>query len=505
MFHAGAFHGLIDAREINFEASALSDFAVDPDEAAALLDHAVDGGEAQAGAFPLFLGSKKRFEDARLSFLIHAHSGVADGEEHVGSGCDDRTQVAVVAIELGVRSLDQQAAAVGHGVARVDREIHDDLFDLAGIGANGAKIWREAEDELDIFANEAGNELDDILDDGVEIEDARLEDLHAAESEKLASQGGGAVGGAVDLFDFARGGVRRRQDIHQQLGVALDDHEEIVEVVGDAAREAAHGLHFLGLAELFFELMAFADVLRDDEMDGVSVVIELMGDEFGVDSVAIFRHVLAEHFVARLGFELAEAFEEVAVVGRVANVGDVHGFEFFARVAVLVDGSVVDLEEAKVCGIENPGGKRIVSEEQAEHGLALGEGVFRAAALDGEGDVAADGVEEFEITLIVGVFSCVMLDHEDADGGSGRFQRHAKPRRRGRTDELDFTEGGQAVKFGLRDEHGVAGAKDERGAATIELLWRRRGVELISEEREVESVSVGIVEGDLVLGPTHYV
>jgi hypothetical protein len=162
----------------------------------------------------------------------------------------------------------------------------------------------------------------------------------------------------------------------------------------------------------------------------------------------------------------------------------------------LVDGGIVDLEKAQSFGIENPGRQRIVSEKQAEHGFALGESVFGAATLDGESDMSTDGVEEFEIALVVCVFDGVMLDDEDADRGGWRFQRYAEPRGRRRTDELDFAESGEAIKFGLRDEHGVAGAKNKRGAATVELLRRRCGVKLVDEEWEVESVGVGIVERD---------
>jgi hypothetical protein len=288
--------------------------------------------------------------------------------------------------------------------------------------------------------------------------------------------------------------IGRWQHVHQQFGVALDDHEEVVEVMGDAAGEAAHRFHFLGLAELFFELMALADILRDDEMDGATVVIELMGDEFGFDGAAILRHVFAEHFVARLGFELAKGFEEMAVLGGVADVSDVHGFEFFTRVAVLVDGGVIDLEESEGFGIKDPGGHGIVSEEQAEHGLAFGEGIFGAATFDGEGDMAADGVEEFEIALIVGVFGGVVLDHEDTDGGRRGFEWDAEPRGRRRADELDFTEGGEAIEFGLRDEHGVSGAKDEGSASAVKFLRRRGRVKLIDEEWEVKRVAVGIVK-----------
>ena len=84
------------------------------------------------------------------------------------------------------------------------------MLHLAGVSANGAEIGREAKHELNIFADEPRDELADLFDDGVEIEDAGLQDLHAAEREKLASQSGGAIGGAVDLFDLAHGNVTGR-------------------------------------------------------------------------------------------------------------------------------------------------------------------------------------------------------------------------------------------------------------------------------------------------------
>src|SRR5208282_475656 len=40
-------------------------------------------------------------------------------------------------------------------------------------------------------------------------------------------------------------------------------HQEVVEVVGDAAGEAADSIHFLRLAQLFFELTPVGDIFGD--------------------------------------------------------------------------------------------------------------------------------------------------------------------------------------------------------------------------------------------------
>ena len=74
--------------------------------------------------------------------------------------------------------------------------------------------------------------------------------------------------------------------------MALDDHQKIIEVVRDTTGEAADGFHFLCLAQLIFEKLALADVLRNDEIDGTACVFEAMGDDFGVDDLAVFANVL---------------------------------------------------------------------------------------------------------------------------------------------------------------------------------------------------------------------
>src|SRR6185503_12197567 len=105
-------------------------------------------------------------------------------------------------------------------------------------------------------ADEAAEEFLDVLDDVVEVEDAGHEDLLAAEGEQLPGEGGGAVPGLEDLGDLAAGGVAVVEAGDHELGVADDDEQEVVEVVGDAAGEAADGLHLLGLAELLLEAAA---------------------------------------------------------------------------------------------------------------------------------------------------------------------------------------------------------------------------------------------------------
>ena len=113
-----------------------------------MLDDAVDGGEAEAGALSDFLGGEERLENVRERLRGHAGAGVGHGEHDVATGLGARMFAAVELVELAIACFDLQLAAVGHGVARVDGEVHDDLLDLALIGFDAA----ERRIEIDVEA-----------------------------------------------------------------------------------------------------------------------------------------------------------------------------------------------------------------------------------------------------------------------------------------------------------------------------------------------------------------
>ena len=108
-------------------------FAVRPDIARALLDDAVDGREAEAGALARLLGREEGFEQMRAwsagpcprryRRLAASHTSPAST---ICSGRPDLAFSSTLAV------LMRQAAALLHGVARVDAEVDHDLFELSG-------------------------------------------------------------------------------------------------------------------------------------------------------------------------------------------------------------------------------------------------------------------------------------------------------------------------------------------------------------------------------------
>jgi hypothetical protein len=57
----------------------------------------------------------------------------------------------------------------------------------------------------------------------------------------------------------------------EMFGVANDDGEKIVEVMGDAARELPHGLYFLRLLKLLFGLLTLSQIMNDPDEDRFAV------------------------------------------------------------------------------------------------------------------------------------------------------------------------------------------------------------------------------------------
>src|SRR5690606_40933015 len=95
----------------------------------------------------------------------------------------------------------------------------------------------------------------------VQIELTRAEHLPAAEGEELVGELTGVLGGPGDLREIGAERAVRVEAAGDELRVAQDHGEHVVEVVGDAPGELPHRFHLLGLAELFLEGPALVDVL----------------------------------------------------------------------------------------------------------------------------------------------------------------------------------------------------------------------------------------------------
>jgi hypothetical protein len=98
----------------------------------------------------------------------------------------------------------------------------------------------------------------------------------AAKGQQPSGQVGGPLAGPNDLLEIVPEGiVGLTMSIQQKLGIAVDHGQQVVEIVGNAAGQPAHGFHFLGLAQLSFQLAALGQVpVHADAGNGRALLIE---------------------------------------------------------------------------------------------------------------------------------------------------------------------------------------------------------------------------------------
>ncbi len=166
----------------------------------------------------------------------------------------------VFLIKLDVCRLDDQLAALGHGIPGVNRQVHDDLLDLAGIGLHPSQVFCEPAYQGNVLTDKPPQHRLQVPDQNVKVQNLRLQRLLAAEGQQLARKCRGAVGAEDHLVQILGQGIVLRQLRLHHLTVALDGHEDVVEVVGHPARQLPDGLQLLRLAELFLQLSVLGHV-----------------------------------------------------------------------------------------------------------------------------------------------------------------------------------------------------------------------------------------------------
>ena len=172
---------------------------------------------------------------------------------------------------------DAQRPAVGHRVARVDGEVHEDLLELPPVGDDGDHVALRADDELQLGAEQPLEHRPHAHDGLGDVDGRRRRGPLPGERQELRRQLRSATGRALDLLDR----VHARLALHlarQDAGVAGDDRHEVVEVVCDAAREAPERLEALGLAELLRQSLGLGHVADDQRGRGDLAVLVAHGE-----------------------------------------------------------------------------------------------------------------------------------------------------------------------------------------------------------------------------------
>ena len=142
-----------------------------------------------------------------LRFGVHPHARIGDGQQDVIAGRHGRVPVGLFLLHPHIARFDHQLAAVGHGVACVDREIQDDLLDLSLIAPDSMQLRVQFGLQFNILADQAEEHLGHIGNDAINIERLGVEHLLPAKRQELAGEGAGPFACFADLLHLTAHGT----------------------------------------------------------------------------------------------------------------------------------------------------------------------------------------------------------------------------------------------------------------------------------------------------------
>ena len=162
---------------------------------------------------------------------------------------------------------DGDAPAVGHRVAGVHDEVQHRLLDAVRVGDDRGGCRVELQFQRDPDPEDLVQQLAHPPDQLMEIERHGFVDPLAAVRHEVVGERRGAIGGALHGVDAGPRGFQHFKIVLQQLDLTAHDREHVVEVVGDAPRESADGLHLLRVEQLLLERFAFGHVAQHDDLE----------------------------------------------------------------------------------------------------------------------------------------------------------------------------------------------------------------------------------------------
>src|SRR5262245_6399617 len=153
----------------------------------------------------------------------------------------------VTLVQVDIGRLDCEHAAVRHGVPCIDAEIQNDLADLTLVRLDAPQLWSRLHVNFKMLTDQPAKQTCHFSNDRVQLKNARLENLTAAEGKELLGQICSPLGRLFDLSKILSGRIAGWQPIQQNRGIAEDRSEQIVKVMSHPTGKLSHGLHFARL------------------------------------------------------------------------------------------------------------------------------------------------------------------------------------------------------------------------------------------------------------------
>ncbi len=174
---------------------------------------------------------------------------------------------------------------------------------MARVDFHRQKFRIQGRADRNILADEPADQGFGFAHHRIEIHEARLNDLLPAEREQLAGQLRGPLRGVQNLLGLAWMAYLAARPHPTAFAVADDDHQQIVEIVRYATRQAANRLHLAGLMQLLLGPLEILDV-RADAKPSHDIAAMVAHRKSAREKPAIFAFLVAQPelgFVCRAG------------------------------------------------------------------------------------------------------------------------------------------------------------------------------------------------------------
>ena len=159
----------------------------------------------------------------------------------------------VAAVNQDVLRVDGQQPTARHGIACIERQIDQDLFELARVGLYGPKVRLCRGRQLNVLTDGSQQHVLHRAHQIIEVEYLALDYFPLREGQELAGQVGGALSSGVDMVDIVAGGLLVLNLLLGEYGIVEDHRQEVVEIVRHAAGEPAETLESLDLQHSGFK------------------------------------------------------------------------------------------------------------------------------------------------------------------------------------------------------------------------------------------------------------
>ena len=267
--------GFASHREDHSKCRPGANDTVDKNMSTALFHNAMSHSQPESGSFADRLGRKKGIKNLGQDVGRNSMSGIGDGQFHIRSLC--RTS-----IDRHLRFSDKdqlcgypQSTTSGHRIAGVDDQVHNDLFNLSGIGLDASIGAGRFDGQQNVFTDDATQQGCRIRDQAAEIQNPRFNNGSTTKRQQLLRQSGGSLTRFTNGRDGFSIRVAIRHGRKQQVTVAADHRQQVIEVVSDTTSQPPDGFHFLRFMKLVFEALFVGNVTHDTGVVSFSFQLKL--------------------------------------------------------------------------------------------------------------------------------------------------------------------------------------------------------------------------------------